>query len=262
MTRPTPEPVDTSKLAELALATMERAKFPMLATIDGDQPRVRPVSPVLTQGFMVYIANLRMYAKTAQIAANPRVELCYLDADHHQVRITAEAEVLDDRDLLEQIWESQPLLRSYLGSIDNPQLIIYRCTPLQVRYMREWAMEYFDVSQLARLKTTDEQIEAALLEVLDDISPPDYGITDPFDINLMFVRTAGVLRLALEKLGCIADPSHEIAIANSGRETPDVSRVYLALQKLVHTSRALGRGDWQTLAGPRYTECRAAVKSV
>lgn len=260
MTRPTPEPVDTSKLAELALATMERAKFPMLATIDGDQPRVRPVSPVFTSGFTVYIANLRMYAKTAQIAANPRVELCYLDADHHQVRITAIAEILDDRQMLEHIWESQPLLRSYLGSIDNPQLIIYCCTPLEVRYMREWAMEYHNVSQLARLKRADEQIEAALLEVLDDISPPDYGISDPGDINLMFIKTAGVLRLALEKLGCTADPSHEIAIANSGQETPDVRRVYLALQKLVHTSRALGRGDWRTPAGPRYTECRKGVE--
>ncbi|HAO67473.1 MAG TPA: pyridoxamine 5-phosphate oxidase, partial [Verrucomicrobiales bacterium] len=38
-----------------------------------------------------------------------------------------------------------PLLRKYLGSVDNPQLIIYRIIPNQVRYMKEWALEYYDV---------------------------------------------------------------------------------------------------------------------
>ena len=33
-------------------------------------PRLRPVSPVRTDGFTVYVANLRSYAKTAQIETN------------------------------------------------------------------------------------------------------------------------------------------------------------------------------------------------
>ena len=40
----------------------------------------------------VYLANLRGYHKTAELAANPRVELCYLDDRHDQVRITGTAE--------------------------------------------------------------------------------------------------------------------------------------------------------------------------
>jgi general stress protein 26 len=120
----------------------------MLASIDGDQPRLRPVSPVRTDGFVVYVANLRQYHKTAEIAANPRVELCYMDAGHDQVRITGTAEIVDDRPLLKEIWQENPLLRQYLGSIDNPDLIVYRIQPSRVRYMREWALEYFDVPGL------------------------------------------------------------------------------------------------------------------
>ena len=56
-------------LPALAKEAMKNAKFPTLATIDGDQPRVRPVSPVRTDGFTVYVANLRMYHKTQEIAA-------------------------------------------------------------------------------------------------------------------------------------------------------------------------------------------------
>jgi hypothetical protein len=36
-------------------------------------------------------------------------------------------------------------LRRYLGSLDNPELIVYRMRPSRVRYMREWALEYHEV---------------------------------------------------------------------------------------------------------------------
>ena len=145
MSKPTPEPVDPDQVRSLAEAVLRSDRFPMLASIDGDTPRVRPVSPVKTDGFTVYIATLRGYHKTAEIAENPNVELCYLDRAHDQVRITGVARVVDDRDVLQEIWDENPLLRSYLGSLDNPELILYRVDPRQIRFMREWALEYHDV---------------------------------------------------------------------------------------------------------------------
>ena len=145
MNQPIPEPIAPSELPKLARAVIERARFPHLATIDGDQPRLRPVSPVKTDGFTIYIANLRSYHKTAEIAANPKVELAYLDDQHDQVRITGVAEVVTNGATLQDIWDSNPLLRQYLGSIDNPELIVYRVVPNRVRFMREWALEYHDV---------------------------------------------------------------------------------------------------------------------
>ena len=145
MAKPTPEAVDPGTLVELALAVIRADQFPHLATMDGDQPRLRPVSPVRTERFTVYVANLRSYHKTGEIEANPRVELCYLDDHHDQVRITGVAEVVTDRPRLQEIWDSNPLLRQYLGTIDNPELIVYRIRPMQVRFMREWALDYHEV---------------------------------------------------------------------------------------------------------------------
>ncbi len=145
MGQPQPTPIDVSELPALAQATMKAAKFPVLATVEGDQPRVRPVSPVRTDGFTVYVANLRRYGKTAEIAANPKVELCYTDEEHNQVRITAEAKVVTEAGLLGEIWEGNPLLRAYLRTPENPELIVYRMKALRVRYMREWALEYYEV---------------------------------------------------------------------------------------------------------------------
>jgi general stress protein 26 len=145
MTKPTPEPIDPARLEELALAVVRADRFPHLATIDGDRPRVRPVSPVRTERFTVFVANLRSYHKTAELAANPRVELCYLDERHDQVRISGVAVVETDWVLLQAIWDENPLLRNYLGSINNPELIVYRIEPERVRYMKEWALEYHEV---------------------------------------------------------------------------------------------------------------------
>lgn len=145
MNQPAPGPIDPEKLPELASEVIRRDRFPYLATIDGDQPRVRPVSPVRTDGFTVYVANLRSYHKTAEIEANPNVELCYLDEGHDQVRITGVAGIVQDRALLQEIWDANPLMRQYLGSLDNPQLIVYCIRPSQVRFMREWALDYHDV---------------------------------------------------------------------------------------------------------------------
>jgi general stress protein 26 len=145
MNRPTPSPITPESLPALAAAVVKADRFPYLATIDGDQPRLRPVSPVRTDGFVVYVANLKSYHKTGEIAANNKVELCYLDEHHDQVRITGTAEVVTDRPLLQEIWDANPLLRQYLGSLDNPELLIYRIRPRGVRFMREWALDYHEV---------------------------------------------------------------------------------------------------------------------
>ncbi len=146
MPGPAPKSIAPAELPALARGVIARARFPQLATIDGDQPRVRPVSPVrVDEDFTIYVANLRSYGKTHEIAANPNVELCYLDEQHDQVRITGVAEILTEAALIQEIWESNPLLRRYLGTPENPELIIYRIRPKRVRFMREWALEYHEV---------------------------------------------------------------------------------------------------------------------
>jgi general stress protein 26 len=141
-----PAPVSPEDAPALARETIRRAKFPMLATVEeSGQPRLRPVSPVRVDEFTVYVANLRRYGKTRELAANARCELCYLDDQHDQVRITGVAEVVTDAPTLHAIWEGNPLLRKYLGTPDNPELIIYRIVPNRVRFMREWALDYLEV---------------------------------------------------------------------------------------------------------------------
>jgi len=139
---PLPTPAEARVLA---LAVLAQDRFPVLASMDRDQPRVRPVSPVRTDGFTVYVASLRSSGKTAELAANPCVELCYMTKDHDQVRITGVAEEVGSGALRQSIWDTNPLLRAYLKSPDNPEFMLYRVVPARVRFMREWALEYQEV---------------------------------------------------------------------------------------------------------------------
>lgn len=145
MNKPEPQTIDPENVPQLAAALVKKVRFPQLATVEGNQPRVRPVSPVRTDGFTVYIANLKRYGKTRDIESNPLVELCYIDEEHNQVRIAGIVQVVKDRALLQEIWNSNRLLQHYLGSIDNPELIVYKIVPTQIRFMVEWALEYYEV---------------------------------------------------------------------------------------------------------------------
>ncbi len=141
-----PEPQFTqAELRQRSLDVMRAAPFPMMATVAGSQPAVRPVSPVRTDGFTVYVASLRSSGKTAELEANDQVELCYLTPDHDQVRISGVAELVLDSGVRQEIWDASPLLRAYLKTIDNPEFILYRVVPRRVRFMREWALTYHEV---------------------------------------------------------------------------------------------------------------------
>ncbi len=124
---------------------MARAPFPSLATVDGSQPRLRPISPVRRDGFEIYFASFRSSNKTAELESNPSVELCYMDEGHDQVRITGTAQLVEDGTIRQSIWDSNALLRNFVGSIDNPEFLLYRVNPSRVRFMREWALEYHEV---------------------------------------------------------------------------------------------------------------------
>ena len=145
MPKPRPQPITPDQLPAAALAVLDRHRFPMLATTDGAQPCVRPITATWHVGFTVYFANLKRFHKTIEMSVNPKVELCYLDESDDQVRITGIAELVADRATQEEAFRRDALLRQHLGSPDNPEFTLWRVTPIRVRFMREWALEYHEV---------------------------------------------------------------------------------------------------------------------
>ena len=74
---------------------LEEAQTYYLATVEGDQPRVRPFGTVAVFEGKLYIQTGKIKPVSHQIAANPKVELCAF-RDGQWIRIAGEL-VNDDR---------------------------------------------------------------------------------------------------------------------------------------------------------------------
>jgi general stress protein 26 len=143
--KPTVPPLPPEDLVKFARGVIEGDRFPFLASIDGDEPRVRPVTLSWEENFTTYFVSLRRFHKTVELEANPNVELCFMDGKHDQVRIAGKAEQVTDRELLQRAWDRDPLLPKYLRTLDNPEFMLWRVRPTRVRYMKEWELAYHEV---------------------------------------------------------------------------------------------------------------------
>jgi general stress protein 26 len=97
------------------------AGFGLLATAEGDQPRVRPMMPYLTDdNSQLLVALLGRSRTIAQIKKNPRVEICFVDRKMWYCRIVGLAKASTDSNKKQILWDNIPMLRQYFGGIDDP----------------------------------------------------------------------------------------------------------------------------------------------
>ncbi len=98
-----------------------------LATVDGDQPRVR--------AFMLWYASDKgFYFHTstgkrvfAQLKANPKVEVCfYATQSGAMMRVAGKAVVLDDLDLKKKLREDLPYVKKMVSGPADPDLVVFR----------------------------------------------------------------------------------------------------------------------------------------
>ena len=95
-----------------------------LATVEGDQPRVRPFGTVNLFEGRLYIQTGKIKPVSKQIAANPKVELCAFK-DGVWLRLAGEL-VEDDRvEARKSMLDSYPQLRSMYDENDGNTQVLY-----------------------------------------------------------------------------------------------------------------------------------------
>jgi len=81
-----------------------------LATVEGDQPRVRPFGTYIIYEGKLYIQTGKVKPVSQQIAANPKIEICAFDGEVW-MRLEAEA-IEDDRlEVRQAALEQFPMLK-------------------------------------------------------------------------------------------------------------------------------------------------------
>ena len=103
---------------------MDECGYYFLATVEGDQPRVRPFGAHAIIDGKLYLQSGKVKAVAHQLAANPKVELCASKPDSW-IRITGRL-VEDPRiEVQEAFLDANPGLKSMYAAGDGNTVVYY-----------------------------------------------------------------------------------------------------------------------------------------
>ena len=105
---------------------LDEAGVYYLATIEADQPRVRPFGTILLMNDRLYIQTGKIKDVSKQIAANPKVEICAFK-DGTWLRVAGELVNDDDYDVKVAMLDKMPDLKAmYSADDDNMQMLYFK----------------------------------------------------------------------------------------------------------------------------------------
>ena len=105
---------------------LDEAQTYYLATVEGDQPRVRPFGTALLYEGKLYIQTGKVKAVSRQIAANPKVEICAFK-DGKWLRLAGELVNDDRREAKAAMLDKMPVLKAmYSADDDNTQVLYFK----------------------------------------------------------------------------------------------------------------------------------------
>ena len=113
-----------------------------LATAEGDQPRVRPVT-LLDIDRKFWIATGRRSAKARQMLRNPNVEFCLPLTETSgtgYLRIAGVATAEEDPETRRRIGDQISFLREYWSGPDDPNVTLIRITRVEIEYLKPGEM--------------------------------------------------------------------------------------------------------------------------
>ena len=103
---------------------LDEAKTYYLATVEGDQPRVRPFGTVDLFEDKIYIQTGKVKEVSKQIQANPKVELCAFD-EGRWLRVAATLVRDDRREAKAHMLENYPNLQAMYSADDDNTEVLY-----------------------------------------------------------------------------------------------------------------------------------------
>ncbi|MBQ3278573.1 MAG: pyridoxamine 5'-phosphate oxidase family protein [Clostridia bacterium] len=105
---------------------LEEAQTYYLATVEGDQPRVRPFGTALIFEGKLYIQTGKRKAVSKQLAVNPKAEIC---AFHNGIWLRVAGELVNDdrREPKAAMLDKMPSLKAmYNADDDNTQVLYFK----------------------------------------------------------------------------------------------------------------------------------------
>jgi uncharacterized pyridoxamine 5'-phosphate oxidase family protein len=114
-----------------------------LATIEGDQPRVRPVTLVHLQN-KLFVTTGSNDAKVKQIRQNPKTEFCLLlekDERKGTMRAECEARIVENKDIKADVYNNISFAKEFWKSPEDPNYTLIWLQPNAFEYMKPGSVQ-------------------------------------------------------------------------------------------------------------------------
>jgi len=129
--------------------TLQRFSMCVFATVEGDQPRVRPVTLIyLDKKFWVTTGTGS--AKVKEIEEDPKIEFClYLQEGNNEgyARVAGIAKIIRERETKMRIASHCDFFSKHWESVDDPSYTMIEICPVEIEYS---GMEEFRASEPPR----------------------------------------------------------------------------------------------------------------
>ena len=109
---------------EKVVQFLDEAQTYYLATVDGDQPRVRPFGTALLWEGRLYIQTGKVKSVSKQLAANPKAEICAFHGGKW-LRVAGELVSDDTREVKAAMLEKMPMLKGMYDPDDGNMQMLY-----------------------------------------------------------------------------------------------------------------------------------------
>ncbi len=99
--------MNSSDKQKIVAIMKENSLHAYLATCDGDQPSVRPVSPIVEDNMSIWVATYCTSRKVKQIRQNPKICLTFVELPRGDKAATVigEAKIIPNLDEKKKVWD-------------------------------------------------------------------------------------------------------------------------------------------------------------
>ena len=113
-----------------------------LATCDGDQPRVRPVSPIVEDDMSIWVTTYGTSRKVKHLRENPRICLAFVEqpSGDKAAIVIGEAKVVRDVEEKKRVWKLATfnLYEHFSGGPECDEFCLLKVTARRIEWRDSW----------------------------------------------------------------------------------------------------------------------------
>lgn len=134
--------MNLSEKEKMVAIMKENSLHAYLATCDGDQPRVRPVSPIVEDDMSIWVTTFSNSRKVKQIRQDPKICLAFVEQPegNKSAFVIGRAEIIPDLEEKKRVWQlaSFDLSRHFPKGPESEEFCVLKIVIQKIEWWDNW----------------------------------------------------------------------------------------------------------------------------